>query len=412
MKKKQPGPMIPLEEALRIVLDGTACLPSSEVSLFLALGGVLAEDIPTDRDYPPFRKSAMDGFAVLSRDTESPPRTLSVIEEIPAGASPTRPVGPGEASAIMTGAPVPEGADAVIPVERTDPRGDDEVVVQARVLPGENICQQGEDSKEGEIVLSRGTPIRPEEMAVLAALGRDGVPIYGKPTVAIISTGDELVEVGARPGPHQIRNSNGHALWAQCRNLGLPAHLLGIAPDREDPIREKILEALEDDVVLISGGVSMGEYDLVGGVLERLGFRPAFERVSVKPGKPTVFGTLREKPVFGLPGNPVSGFVIFHLLVRPVLLKMMGLHRPRWEEVEAILEEGELKSTKRWQFLPGVLRKAGRDWKVRLAPWRGSGDLFGPSRGNCLVQVPIGSPPLRAGDPVRVIPMNAPVAGL
>ncbi|MCZ6601777.1 MAG: molybdopterin molybdotransferase MoeA [Planctomycetota bacterium] len=398
--------MIPLEEALRIVLERCPRLPTDEVSLYQAPGAVLAEEIRSDRDYPPFTRSAMDGFAVRASDTKNPPRTLSVVEEIRAGRTPERSVGAGEASSIMTGAPLPEGADAVIPVEQTEPQGDRSVVLQAQAEPGQHICLQGEDMSEGAVAIEMGTRIRPEEIAVLAALGHDRPKIYRKPSVAILSTGDELVDAGAEPAAGQIRNSNGYALWAQSRSMGVPAHLLGIAPDRPEAIEEKIREALQDDLVLISGGVSMGEYDLVGQALSSLGLEPGFERVAIKPGKPTIFGTIGGKPVFGLPGNPVSGFVIFHILVRPAIEKMMGVGRPAWDEREAVLEEGNLKPTRRWQFLPAFLRREGKGYLVRRVPWKGSGDIFGPSRGNCLLQVPIDSPPLGPGDAVRVIPLQ------
>ena len=411
MKKKLPGPLIPLEEALRIVLERCERLPAEEVSLYQAPGGVLAEVVRADRDYPPFDKSAMDGFAIDARDSSGPPVRLRVVEEIRAGTAPQRGLRRGEASAIMTGAPVPEGADAVIPVEQTDPK-EGEVVIQAEARPGQHICRRGEDIKAGEVALPEGTPIRPQEVAVLAAAGRDRVSIFRKPSVAIVSTGDELVDVSKAPAPHQIRNSNGYALWAQSRAIGVPAHLMGIAPDREEATREKLEEALRDDVVLISGGVSMGEYDLTGRVLSSLGFQEGFDRIAVKPGKPTLFGTVRGRAVFGLPGNPVSGFVIFHLLVRPAIQHMMGISEPRWVEVEATLEEGELKPTKRWQFYPAALRWIGGEQRVRRVPWKGSGDLFGPSRGNCLLQVPIDSPPRRAGDRVRVLPLPSPLGDL
>jgi molybdopterin molybdotransferase len=305
----------------------------------------------------------------------------------------------------MTGAPVPEGGDAVVPVEQTDPDKEGEVTIHAEARPGQHICARGEDAREGDVALAPGTRVRPEQISVLAALGRDRIPIYRRPTVAIISTGDELVDVAERPGPHQIRNSNSYTLWAQCREVGVPAHILGIAPDRKEAIRERVEEALRDDVLLISGGVSMGEYDLVGEALASLDFRSGFERVAVKPGKPTLFGTVGGKPVFGLPGNPVSGFVIFHLLVGPAIRKMMGEDRPAWREVEAILEEVALRPAKRWQFRPALLRdEDGLTW-VRPVPWKGSGDLFGPSRGNSLLQIPIDSPRLEPGDRVRVIPL-------
>lgn len=411
MQRNHPGPMIPLEEALGIVLDRTERLPAAEAPLPQALGGVLAETVLTDRDYPPFAKSAMDGFAVASQDTAEAPRTLRVVEEIRAGVAPTLPVGSGEASAIMTGAPVPPGADAVVPVEETDPAGAGKVVILSPARPGQHVCQRGEDRKKGEVALPKGARIRPEEMAVLAAVGRDRVSTYGRPRATILSTGDELVETATTPGPHQIRSSNDHALQAQCRWMGIEARRMGIAPDRKEAIREMVAEALQADLVLISGGVSMGEYDLVGEVLFSLGLQVGFQRVAVKPGKPTLFGTIQEKPVFGLPGNPVSGFVIFHLLVRPAIQKQMGVRDPRWGEVEAILEGGGLKPARRWQFFPAALRRDGGGWKVRRVPWKGSGDFFGPSRGNSLLHIPVDSPPLQPGDRVRVLPLSTFEAG-
>jgi molybdopterin molybdotransferase len=258
---------------------------------------------------------------------------------------------------------------------------------------------RGEAIREGETAVGAGTTIRAEEIAVLAAVGLDRVTIHRKPRVAIIATGDEVVDVSGTPTPHQIRNSNSYALWAQAWGMGIPVHLLGIVPDEKEEIGARIREALEDDLILISGGVSMGEYDLVGEVLQEMGMEAYFDRVAVKPGKPTLFGTLRGKIIFGLPGNPVSGFVIFQLLVRPAIQKLMGVDDPAWNESDAVLEDGHLTPISRRHYLPGIVREG----KVRPVPWKGSGDPFGPSRGNCLVQVPVGSPPLGPGDTVRVL---------
>ena len=379
--------MVPFEEALAIVLAEVAPLPAEEVSLELALGRVLAEDVASDQDLPPFDRAAMDGYALRAEDVAAAPVALDVVGEVRAGQWSDLVIGPGQAARIMTGAPVPKGADAVQQVERTQPLDEFRVTIQTAVAAGANVAPLGSEARAGDVVLARGRVIDPSAMAVLASAGRDRVRVAQRPVLALLVTGDEIVDVAARQGPGQIRNTNGPAVAAQARLAGADVSLLGIAPDRQDALVEALRKGLGADVLVVSGGVSAGDYDLVEPALLDLGATFLFTRVAIKPGAPLVFGRLGRALVFGLPGNPVSAQVTFDLFVRPALLKMQGarvLERPR---VSVELLAAVKNRSGRRSHVPARVRLEGGRLVARPVRSMGSGDLVAHARANALVVI-------------------------
>ncbi len=327
--------MLSVEEALQRILAAIPVLGAETVELTAALGRVLAEPVVAGRDLPPWDNSSMDGYALRAADTAGAtadrPARLRLLGEIPAGTVAHRAVGGGEAYRILTGAPVPAGADAVIPQEEVRREGGI-VVVPRPVTLGDFVRPRGEDIRAGDAVLDPGTVLAPAALGVLAALGRPLVRVYQRPRVAILSTGDELVDLDAVPGPGQIPNSNTYTLSAQVREAGGVPVNLGIARDTREHLEERFRWGLAADVVVSSAGVSVGDRDFVREVMEKLGAELDFWKVSMRPGKPLTFGRVGGRPFFGLPGNPVSSMVTFELFVRPALRRMAGdlrLFRPR-----------------------------------------------------------------------------------
>jgi molybdopterin molybdotransferase len=395
--------MITVEEALEIVGRESRALPDEEVTLGESLGRVLAEDVASDRDLPPFDRSAMDGYALRAADVAGAPAALDVIGEVRAGQWPDLAVGAGQAVRIMTGAPVPPGATAVQPVERTQPLDEFRVTIETPVAEGANVAPRGSEVRAGEVVLARGRAIDPSGIAVLASAGRARVRVARRPVVAVLVTGDEIVEVPAAPAPAQIRNSNGPAVAAQARLAGASVRLLGVAPDRQDAIAAALRGALPADVLVVSGGVSAGDYDLVEPALLELGAVLLFTRVAIRPGAPLVFGRLGEALVFGLPGNPVSAQVTFDLFVRPALLKMQGarvLQRPRVgvELLAAVKNRSGRKS-----HVPARVRFEGGRLVARPVRSMGSGDLAAHAQANALVVVEAGRQQASAGETAEAL---------
>ncbi|RMD89621.1 MAG: molybdopterin molybdenumtransferase MoeA, partial [Calditrichaeota bacterium] len=311
--------MIPVQQALEIILKQVPRLPVISVPIEKASGYVLAEEVYSDINMPPFNKSSMDGYALKAEDTQKTPAELQVVGFIPAGKYPDFKIQAGQAAKIMTGAPVPEGADSVQMVEKTEPIDDHRVQILESIETGKNISWQGEIIQEGQKVLSNGTFISPAVIGVLATVGKTNLAVIKKPSVSILVTGDELVPVNQKPGPGQIRNSNGFTLYHQLLELGITAEIQEIAADNLDDLTAKIQKGLESDVLLITGGVSMGDLDLVEDVFTKLGLKIYFNKVKIKPGKPTVFARHKNAVVFGLPGNPVSAATVFEVLVKPAL---------------------------------------------------------------------------------------------
>ena len=397
--------MINVEEALDKVLSHIRPLGSEKVSILDALGRVCAEDIIANRDIPPFNNSGMDGYAVRSEDIKnaSPehPVQLEVIEDLPAGFIPKRRVERGNSIRIMTGALIPEGADAVAPVEGTKKEGNF-VSIFASSFPGEYIRKAGEDVKEGECVISTGDLIDPAEIGMLASVGRSFVAVYQRVTAAILCTGEELVDVDGDLNGTKIVSSNSYSLAAQVKDCGGIPIQLGIAKDRKDEIKEKLLQGIRADVLISSAGVSVADYDFVKDVLADLGVEIVFWKVAMKPGMPVAFGTVQGKPVFGLPGNPVSSMVSFEQFVRPSLLKMMG-HRQLFRPViDAVLKESFQKSPGRRHFVRAFVSLDKGQYFVSPTGAQGSGILKSMVKANGLMVIPEDRKIVKAGETVEV----------
>ncbi len=386
--------MLEVADAIAAVLKHAKPLKTEVAALTTAaLGQVLAADIVADVDSPPFPKSLRDGYAVRSTDCASLNAELKVVEEVPAGKMPTKPVGAGEASRIFTGAPLPDGADAVVMQEHAQAfEGGRVKITDTNVKARQHVYAQGTEMKAGAVVLSRGTPINPAAFGVLANVGKTAVTAYPFPRVGIIATGDELVEANMKPKPGQIRNSNGPMLTAQTvRGGGLPRYL-GIARDTHAIAKSLIAEGIDvSDVVLIAGGVSVGDFDLVPDVLKELGVTIHFRQIRVKPGKPLLFGTTENgKLVFGLPGNPVSSFVGFELFVRPAIRILGGHAEAGPRTIRLPLAEGLAESNDRPTYRPAKLELGEGGWSVRPLPCSGAPDLVGLQPADALLSLPAG----------------------
>ncbi len=402
-----PAPMLSVAEARAAVLAEISVLGAERVALPDALGRVLAEAITAPADIPSRANTAMDGFAVRAGDVESAseesPITLDVVATLAAGYVADRDVGPGQAIRIMTGAPMPDGADAVVMVEYTESEGD-RVRISRSVRPGQHVRRRGEDVREGDTVLSSGIELGAGEIGVLASVRRPFVRVGRRPTVAIVSTGDELVEVGTDPGPGQIVNSNAFSLSSLAREAGAAPIVLPIARDSLDEISRALGEASAADVVIASGGVSVGEFDYVKAALDALGAELRFWRVAMKPGKPVVFASLAGKPFFGLPGNPVSCMVGFHLFVQPALRRMMGVPDDRLMRpvVDAVLANDVRSSGDRPNYQRAVVAWSDGRLIATTKPAQGSGVLSSMVGANGLVLVPEGTRQIAAGERVAV----------
>ena len=368
--------MITYEQALRDILREARPLEVKRCALENALGRVSAENIASDIDVPAFDRSAMDGFALRSADGMNAPVDLQIVEEIPAGYLSKRSIGLNEAARIMTGAPVPRGADAVQQLEKTaSVEGQpDRVKIVEPVTPRQNVCQRGEDIRSGEIVLPRGRPIGIAEIGVLGMLGMTTLRVHRAPQVAILATGDEIVPIEEVPTAGQIRNSNSHMLAVASRMLGAVATQLSIAPDRKAALRRLINEGLASDILLIIGGASVGEHDLVASALDEEGVVLSIDGVAMKPGKPMLFGSKDHTLIFGLPGNPVSALVCFWLFAVPALRSLMGYESANHRPITASLSRKVEKKRQKAYFLPGKLAGSPVP-KVTPLKTHGSGDL-------------------------------------
>lgn len=382
--------MLDVKLAQDMVLQNTPAGRKTVRPLAAARDHYLAADVAADRDVPPFNRSAMDGYAVRAEDVRATPATLNVLGESRAGLAPQISVRPGQAVRIMTGAAVPDGADGVQMVEKTESLDDGcRVRILEAVETGANIAPRGHEVHQGEVVLAAGRYLGAAELAVLATFGQTEVTVWQKPTAALLATGDELVDVGTTPTGAQIRNSNSYALQAQLELLGLRAENLGVARDNKEDLRAKIGRGLSYDFLLITGGVSMGQYDLVEDVFAEFGVRVFFEQVAIKPGKPVVVGRKGDALVFGLPGNPVSSYVTFECFVRPALLQWMGRpHHGGLQSVTAQLKQRVKQKPGRTAFLPAWTDGEEGGWRVEALPSKGSADIVAFSRCNSLLVFP------------------------
>lgn len=404
--------MISVEEALERILAQIRALDVIQTPLSEALGLVLAEDVVAQEDMPPFANSAMDGFALLSRDSQpragQAPR-LRVTGSVAAGYVADHGVEEGTAMRIMTGAPVPPGADSVIQVEltRSDssrPEGEqsEEVEILQPIAPGNNIRPAGEDMRRGQTILRRGTEIGAWEIGVLATLGWATVPVTRRPSVAILATGDEVIDVDEPLRPGKIRNSNSYLLEAAVREAGAIAHRLGVARDTVESLREKIIEAMQDDLILTSGGVSVGDFDLVKDIMAEQG-QIDFWRINMRPGKPVAFGAIGTKPLLGLPGNPVSAAVTFELFGRPVIRKMLGHTRLVRQQVEVIVEDGVSDKVMRRHYVRACVVWREGHFVARTTGNQGSNIMTSLLNANALVIVPEGGVEIQAGEKAQAI---------
>lgn len=388
--------MISFEQAYETVMSSAFKTGTETVSFIESLNRVLAEDIASDMDMPPFNKSTVDGFACRKEDLG---QNMVIVETIAAGMNPTKVVLAKQCSRIMTGAVLPEGADMVFMVEDSVilPSGE---VKYTGSFTKENIAFKGEDIVNGDIVLKKGKLIRPQEVAVMASVGKTSVVVSKKPVVAVISSGDELVEPYSNPGLSQIRNSNAYQLLAQLLRAGALGKYYGIARDNKDETYELVKQAISEcDIVLITGGVSMGDFDFIPGVIERAGVKILFSRVNVQPGKPTTFGIHSDALVFGLPGNPVSSFTQFELLVRPLICKMMGYELNPVEIKFPMKVSFSRRLADRQAFIPVILTTDGM---VSPVEYHGSAHISALSLSDGIISLPAGIKSIDKGEIVSV----------
>jgi molybdopterin molybdotransferase len=427
--------VLSFEDARRVVEDQAARLLARDiqasgtecVNLLSAAGRVLAEPVTADRDLPPFPRSTRDGYAVRSADLSALPATLEVIGEIKAGERLDRipsNVGHGQTAAIMTGAPVPAGADAVVMVEYSTQRGQ-QIEITRSVVPGENIVARGAEARAGAALLDRGLRLNDAAIALAASVGKSQLQLYKRPRVAVLTTGDEIVDVDAAPGPTQIRNSNSYSLSAQIQRAGGEPVLLPVAPDEAHGLRRLIEEGLKADLLLLTGGVSMGRYDLVEQVLSEMHAEFFFTGAKIQPGRPVVFGKcgagapfdkLRAGSTrdgasaprssthfFGLPGNPVSTMVTFELFARPIIEALEGQATRKLIFLHARLKKEIRIKTGLKRFLPAMLSGEFENSEVELIAWQGSGDIAATARANCYIVIPTDRECIPAGEWVAVM---------
>ncbi|HVB72142.1 MAG TPA: gephyrin-like molybdotransferase Glp [Ktedonobacteraceae bacterium] len=404
--------MISVEEALERILNGISPLSASQVPLSEALGLVLTEDIIAQEDMPPFANSAMDGFALLSQDSKArdgQPARLRVTGTVAAGYVAEHAVTEGTAMRIMTGAPVPAGADTVIQVEltRADSPASEWVEILEPVAPGNNIRPAGEDMRRGQTVLASGTEIGPWEIGILATLGWATVPVIQRPRVAILGTGDEVIDVDQPLQPGKIRNSNSYLLEASVSRAGAVAHRLGIARDTVESLREKFSEATQADLIITSGGVSVGDFDLVKDIMTEQG-AINFWRINMRPGKPVAFGHIGHVPLLGLPGNPVSAAVTFELFGRPVIRKMLGHTRLLRQQIEVTVEDGVSDVAMRRHYVRARVEWRAGHFVARTTGNQGSNIMTSLLHANALVIVPEGGVKVRPGDKARAMMLDWP----
>jgi molybdopterin molybdotransferase len=427
--------VVSFEQARHLVEQHAATVVPGEaetVDLLAGVGRALAEGIVADRDFPPFDRATRDGYAVRAGDLAEVPARLEVVGEVKAGDWPDPAVcsvGRGQAVGIMTGAPMPAGADAVVMVEHTalaqefhpDPaqnatsgwgalgfgQGTGKFVnIQRRVGVGENFGPRGSEARAGQLLLGRGRRLDHAGMAIAASAGKSRVQVFRKPRVAVLSTGDEVVAIDATPGPAQIRNSNSYALAAQVQDAGGEAVRIGIAPDERGRLRVLIEKGLDCDLLLLTGGVSMGKYDLVEQVLGELKAEFYFTGAEIQPGRPVVFGSCgapHRKYFFGLPGNPVSTSVTFELFVRPMIAALAGMTAQPLIFLRARLKSEIRTKTGLKRFLPAMLSGEFENAEVELARWQGSGDIAAQARANCYVVIPPDRERIEAGEWVSLL---------
>jgi len=401
--------MLDYTDARSLVFEHTRPLNRILRPLPEARGFAAAEDLRASHPMPLFDNSAMDGYAVRSEEVanagEGNPVRLENLGYIPAGDTGDFRVGPGQCAQIATGAPVPPGADAVVMKEDVRVDGSQVVILKA-MRRHENLRFRGEDIAEGRVIVAQGTRIGPAQISVLASFGYAEVPVIRPPSVSIVSTGNELVEVQEQPGPGQLRESNRYMLRGLIEEEHCPVSMVAMAPDDPGQLRDVFAQALEADLMLISGGMSVGDHDFTKTTFAELGIERLFWKIRVKPGKPLFFGKRGDTRVFGLPGNPSSGYVLFGEFVRPALRRMMGLRELELPMLDAVLDESITDCIPRMQFLRAQLWSSAGEYRVRQLPFQGSNSIGSLVDSNALIQVPPNTTELSAGTRVRVRPLN------
>ena len=397
--------MITVAEAIEQILQTIKPLGLERINLLDALGRVLGEDVTAGRNIPPKDNSAMDGYALRFQDTLGAslnnPAVLEVIEDIPAGAIPQKSIAAGQSARIMTGAPLPEGANAVMKMEETEKDGQ-KVKIKAEAQDGQDIRRSGEDVREGELVVPKGSIVRPAAIGMLASLGRSFISVYQRPLIAVLATGNELVDIDESPSPWKIVNSNSYSIASQALDCGALVMQMGIAKDNREDLIAKFQAAMRADIIISSGGVSVGDYDLVKDIMQEVGSKMQFWQVAMRPGKPLAFGRTGNVPMFGLPGNPVSSMISFEQFIRPAILKMMGHQNIFRKTVVAVLQD-DIEKRKGLTYFTRALVKVGTGgYTATTTGEQGSGILKSMVRANGLIVVPADLEKVGAGTEVRV----------
>jgi molybdopterin molybdotransferase len=403
----QPPAVFSFEDARHLVEGHAATLrPRGKelTALLSSLGSILAEPISADRDFPPFRRAARDGYALQSADVQNLPATLEVVGEIRAGSLPDSDIRieRGQAVAIMTGAPTPSDADAVVMVEHTSREGDF-ITVSKGVSCGDNIVPVGLEAKRSDRLLHPGMRLDQTALGVAAAVGKTHLLVYSRPRIAVLATGDELADIAIQPGPHQIRNSNSYSVAAQIRSAGGDPILLPIAPDEPTRLGELIADGFEADLLIITGGVSVGKYDLVEAALVGFGAEFFFTSVKIQPGRPAVFGRTPQKYFLGLPGNPVSTMLTFELFARPLVEALAGMSARKLIFPYAKLKTDIKTKIGLKRFLPAILSGEFEQPEVELIRWQGSGDIAATARANCYAVIPPDRERIEAGEWIPIL---------
>jgi molybdopterin molybdotransferase len=397
--------MLKVEEARKIILENTRILESETIYFLSALNRVLAKDIYSTQDIPAFNNSAMDGYAVvcstLKGSSKENPVSLSLEGRIAAGHTLDALVKDYSAIKIMTGAPMPEGADAVVPVEFTEAENNT-VKIFKEPSKWDNIRFAGEDIKKGQLVIKSGTKIRPAEIGMLSALNIKSVTVTRRPKISILATGDELAHMDEELSPGKIRNINSYSLYAEALKHECIPTSLGVARDRKEEIAQKLKSVQDSDILIISGGVSVGDYDYVKDVLKQLGMRELFWKVAIKPGKPVLFGVIGSTLVFGIPGNPVSALVTFRQFILPAIYKMQGIMKKPWIELKAVLEEDIEKKQGLTHFLRGITNLKDGKVYVKTTGTQSSGAFSSMVISDCLIIIPEEVTDLRNGEEVMI----------
>jgi molybdopterin molybdotransferase len=399
--------MLSYAEARQKVIEVAGAIPRpllrTQAEIEQAFGRILAEPVLADRDYPPFDRSTRDGFAIRSADAQNPGARLDCVGELRAGGRFEAPVLPGQCVEIMTGAGVPQGADAVVMIEHTKREGRT-ILLERAAQKGDHIVPRGSEARAGALLVAPKTRLGYAEMALAAQAGATRLDVFALPRLAILSTGDEVVDARSKPGPLQVRNSNGISIEILARTAGAETIQLGNAPDEKGALRAAIERGLEQDILVLSGGVSMGKYDLVEQVLADLGAQFHYTGVSIRPGRPAVFGTCRNKLVFGLPGNPVSTMVTFELFVLPAVDVLSGATPRSLPVFRAKLATPVREKGPVTHFLPSRIEWEGREARVTQLPWQGSGDIVALALANGFLIVTPDRPEIAPGEWVDVLP--------